>query len=36
MGAVDCGNMMGWTVVSGIVMAGSVIPDIVCEWYCLS
>ena len=36
MGAVDRGIMMGWTVVSGIVVESTVIPDIVCEWYCLS
>ena len=36
MGAVDHGIMMSWTIVSNIVMDGTVVPDIVCEWYCLS
>ena len=33
MGAVDCCIMMGWTVVSDIMMDITVVPGIVCEWY---
>ena len=36
MGAVDRGIMMGWNVVSGIMMDGTVVPGIICEWYYLS
>ena len=32
MGAVNRCIMMGWTVVSGIMMDGTVVPGIVCEW----